>query len=155
MRRLGLIAFVLAFAPAVGCAHPFLRADPPVQSRGVTVGLVDQQCDRMIDPNWSYADILGLDVRIRVVNASAGDVALDPKKVRLLADGEARAPHDADSRRTILSGTTATFRVHFLERDENLACNVPMALSVAGAVATGSTVLSFAPLQFLVSTEDI
>lgn len=109
----------------------------------------------MIDPNWSYADILGLDVRVRVANASAEDVAFDPREVRLLADGEARAPHDSDSRRTVLSGTTATFGVHFLERDENLACNVPMALSVAGAVATGSTILSFAPLQFLVSNEDI
>jgi len=147
--------FLLALATASGCAQPFLRSDPPVQSGGVSIGLAEQMCDRMIDPNWAYADILGLDVWIRVVNASAGDVAFDPKKVRLLADGAARPPHDADSGKTILTGTTAIFKVHFLQRDENLACNVPMALSVDGAAVTGSTMLSFAPLRFLVSTEDI
>lgn len=148
-------ALALASGLAVGCAQPFYRADPPVQSRGVSVGLVNQQCDRRIDPNWSVADILGLEVRLRVLNASASDVAFDPRKVRLLADGEARAPRSADSGKTVPAGTAAVFGVDFLERDENLACNVPMALSVDGAVAVGPKVLPFPPLRFLVSTEDI
>jgi hypothetical protein len=49
-----LLTSILA---AAGCAaHPFLRADPPVESGGVRVRLVDQKCDRELDPNNQRAD---------------------------------------------------------------------------------------------------
>jgi hypothetical protein len=88
LHRIGfLLTSILA---AAGCAaQPFLRADPPVEAGGVRVGLVDQRCDREIDPNWSGADILGLEVRVQVTNATASAITFDPAKARLLADAEA------------------------------------------------------------------
>ena len=140
----------------VDCAaHPFLRADPPVEADGVRVGLIDQKCDREIDPNWSYADILGLEVRVEVTNSTADTIAFEPAKVRLLADGEARKPHRSDHGASIPAGASKIFEVGFLERDDNLACNVPMALSVAGAATTGGTTLQLRPISFLVSRDDI
>jgi hypothetical protein len=141
---------------AAGCgAQPFLRADPPVEADGVRVELVDQRCDREIDPNWSSADILGLQVRVKVTNSTANAIGFDPAKVRLLADGEARTPHKSDRSETVLAGGSKIFEVGFLERDDNLACNVPMALGVAGAATVGSSALPLRPISFLVSRYDI
>jgi hypothetical protein len=153
----GRIGFMLIpTVVAVGCAsHPFVRADPPVESGGVRVGLVDQRCDRQIDPNWSYADILGLALRVEVSNSTEGTITFDPAKVRLLADGEAREPHKSDRSGTVLAGGSRIFEVRFLERDGNLACNVPMALGVAGAATVGSSTLPLRPITFLVSHDDI
>jgi hypothetical protein len=154
--NLGRIGFIIPAMVAVGCAaHPFVRADPPVESGGVRVGLVDQKCDREIDPNWSYADILGLDLRVEVSNSTEGAISFDPAKVRLLADGEARKPHESDRSTTVLAGGSKIFEVRFLERDDNLACNVPMALGVAGAAMAGSSPLPLRPIEFLVSRDDI
>lgn len=152
--RIGfLLTSILA---AVGCAaHPFLRADPPVEAGGIRVGLVDQRCDRRIDPNWSYADILGLEVRVEVKNSTTDPIAFEPAKVRLLAAGEARKPHESDRGASIPPGASKIFEVGFLERDDNLACNVPMALSVAEAATTGSSPLPLRPISFLVSRDDI
>lgn len=147
---------VISTVLGVSCAaHPFLRADPPVEADGVRVGLVDQKCDRMIDPNWSYADILGLQVRVEVTNSTTDPMTFDPAKVRLLADGEARKPHKADHSGLIPAGASKIFEVMFMERDDNLACNVPMALSVAEAATTGSSTLPLRPISFLVSRDDI
>ncbi len=155
--NLGRIGFLLIPAvAAVGCAaHPFVRADPPVEAGGVRVGLVDQKCDRRIDPNWSVADILGLEVRVEVTNSTANAISFDPAKMRLLADGEARKPHASDQSGTVLAGGSKLFQVGFLERDDNLACNVPMALGVAGAATVGSLALPLRPISFLVSRYDI
>jgi hypothetical protein len=155
--NLGRIGFLLTsiLAPAGCAAHPFLRADPPVEAGGVRVGLVDQKCDREIDPNWSYADILGLQVRVQVTNSTANAISFDPEKMRLLADGEARKPHASDRSSTVLAGGSKIFEVGFLERDDNLACNVPMALGVAGAATVGSSALPLGPIPFLVSRDDI
>jgi hypothetical protein len=146
---------VISTVLGVGCAaHPFVRADPPVEAEGVRVGLVDQKCDRMIDPNWSYADILGLQVRVEVTNSTTDPVTFEPSKVRLLADGEARKPHKLDSGALIPAGASKIFEVGFLERDDTLACNVPMALSVTGAASVGSSAVPLRPLSFLVSRDD-
>jgi hypothetical protein len=147
---------VISAVLGVGCAaHPFLRADPPVDAGGVRVGLVDQKCDRMIDPNWSYADILGLEVHVEVTNSTTDPMTFEPAKVRLLADGEARKPHKSDDSALIPAGASKIFKVTFFERDDNLACNVPMALGVAQAATTGSTPLPLRPISFLVSRDDI
>jgi hypothetical protein len=157
-RRIALgLASVLATG---GCSeawsHAFVRTDPPVAADGVSVALVARQCDRQIDPNWqSYADVLGLDVDMRVTNSAAEAVTFDPAKVRLLADGLARAPHRSDSAETLPAGASKVFTVHFLELDDNLACNVPMALAVAGAAQIGSTPVTLGPLNFLASRRDI
>src|ERR1700722_1790451 len=100
------LASVLA---AGGCSeawsHSFVRTDSPVAADGVSVALVARQCDRQIYPNWqSYADILGLDVDMRVTNSAGAAVTFDPAKVRLLADGRARAPHRSDSAETVPAG---------------------------------------------------
>lgn len=159
--KLSQIGLVLASAATmVGCgeawSHSFVRTDPPAQADGVSVALVERQCDRRIDPNWSsYADILGLDIRVQVANTSGAALTFDPKRVRLLADGEARAPHSSDGPATVPSGESKAFTVHFLERDDNLACNVPMALAVDGAVTIGTSRVPFAPVSFLASNADI
>jgi hypothetical protein len=157
IRRIGL-ALTLMMA-AGGCSESwsrwFVRTDPPAEAGGVSVALVERQCDRDNDPNWSYADILGLDIQMRVTNSAGSAVTFDPGKVRLLADGEARAPHRADAPETIATGTSKTFTVHFLERDDNLACNIPMALAVDGAAAIGASPLPLRPVSFLASNADI
>ena len=157
--KLGRTAFLVISISAVlgvGCAaHPFLRADSPVEAAGVRVGLVDQKCDREIDPNWSYADILGLQMRVEVTNSTPLPVTFEPAEVRLLADGKARTPHESDHSALIPAGASKIFQVGFLERDDNLACNVPMALSVAEAATTGSRPLPLPPISFLVSRDDI
>jgi hypothetical protein len=90
-----------------------------------------------------------------VTNSTAETITFEPAKVRLLADGEARKPHKSDRRANIPAGTTKVFEVSFLERDDNLACNVPMALSVAEAATTGASTLPLRPISFLVSRDDI
>lgn len=109
---------------------------------------VDQKCDRMIDPNWSYADILGLEVHVEVTNSTTDPMTFVPAKVRLLADGEARKPHKSDDSALIPAGASKIFKVTFLKRDDTLACNVPMALSVADAATTGSSTLPLRPNHF-------
>jgi hypothetical protein len=155
--NIGWIGFTLIpTVVAVGCAaQPFVRTDPPVESSGVRVGLVDQKCDRQIDPNWSYADILGLKLRMEVSNSTEAAISFDPAKVRLLADGEARKPHKSDPSATVLAGGSKIFEVRFLERDDNLACNVPMALGVTGAATANSSPLPLRPIAFVVSRDDI
>jgi hypothetical protein len=159
--KIGQIALILtSMVTAGGCSEAwsrsFVRTDPPAQAGGVSVALVDRQCDRQIDPNWSaYADILGLDIQMRVTNSAGSALTFDPGKVRLLADGEARAPHRSDASETIASGGSKTFTVHFLERDDNLACNVPMALAVDGAAAIGSSPIPLRPVSFLATNTDI
>jgi hypothetical protein len=157
----GRIALILASLIAMGgCSEAwsrsFVRTDPPAQAGGVSVALVERQCDRRIDPDWSsYADILGLDIQMRVTNSAVSPMTFDPAKVRLLADGESRTPHRSDGAETIAVGTSKTFTVHFLERDDNLACNVPMALAIDGAAEIGSAPLPLRPLSFLASNTDI
>jgi hypothetical protein len=157
IRRLLLVLSLMVAAG--GCdgawSRSFVRTDPPAQAGGVSLALVERQCDRRIDPNWSYADILGLDIRMRVTNSAGSAVTFDPGKVRLLADGEARAPHRADASETIAAGTSKTFVVQFLERDDNLACNVPMALAIDGSAVLGSSPLPLRPVSFLASNADI
>jgi hypothetical protein len=158
--KTGWMALIFtSMVAASGCSEAwsrsFVRTDPPAQGGGVSVGLVERQCDRRIDPNWSYADILGLDIQMRVTNSAGSALTFDPRRVRLLADGEARAPHRSDASETIPSGGSKTFTVHFLERDDNLACNVPMALAVDGAAAIGSSPIPLRPVSFLASNTDI
>jgi hypothetical protein len=156
--RLSIV--VTALSAMGGCSEAwsrsFVRTDPPAQADGVSVALVERGCDRRNDPDWpAYADVLGLDIQMRVTNAAVASVMFDPSKVRLLADGEARRPHRSDSAETIPAGASKMFTVHFLERDDNLACNVPMALAIEGAAEIGSSPVPLRPVSFLVSNTDI
>ena len=152
----GLFA-ISAFATAAGgcAAQAFVLTDSPIQVGGVSVALVGQSCDRQIDPNWSYADILGLDLQIRITNSGPSGMTFDPSATRLLADGESRLPHRADGPNAIAAGESRTFTVHFLERDANLACNVPMALTLGRAAMVGGASVTLAPISFLASNRDI
>jgi hypothetical protein len=154
--KLGLTAmFALAIATG-GCApRAFVRTDGPVQSSGVSIALVHQSCDRQIDPNWSYADILGLDVQIRVANTGPSSLLFDPRAMTLLANGWAHSPHRADAPMIIAPGQLETFAVHFLERDDNLACNVPMALVIGSAATVNGLPVVLRPISFLASNKDV
>jgi hypothetical protein len=82
-------------------------------------------------------------------------MTFDPAATRLLADGETRSPHRADGPMAIAVGESRTFSVHFLERDDNLACNVPMALTLGRAVAVGGASVTLRPISFLASNSDV
>jgi hypothetical protein len=139
-----------------GCAsQPFVRVSGPVQSQAISVALVGQSCDREIDPNWSYADILGLDLRIRVTNSGAANLSFDPARTALFAEGQPHQPHRSDAAAAIPPGASRTFVVHFLERDGRLACNVPMRLAIDHAVTAGGASVTFEPISFLASHDDI
>ena len=90
-----------------------------------------------------------------MTNSTANAIGFDPAKVRLLADGESRNPNRSDRSGTVPTGGSKVFEVGFLERDGNLACNVPMALGVAGAATVGASALPLRPISFLVSRDDI
>ncbi len=138
-----------------GCAtRPLARVSGPVQSRAISVALVGQSCDRENDPNWSYADILGLDLRIQVTNAGAAELRFDPAETALLAAGPPHRPHRSDSPAAIPPGASRTFVVHFLERDGNLACDIPMKLAIDRAVTAGGAAVTFEPISFLASNDD-
>ena len=139
-----------------GCAtKPFVRTDGPVRGGGVSVALVGRRCDREIDPNWSSADLLGLDVEISVSNSGAAAVTFDPTHTALAAGGRSERPRRSDSAAAIPPGGSRTFVVHFLERNRELACNVPMALSLDGAVKLEGAPVTFQPISFLASNDDI
>ena len=139
-----------------GCvSKPFVRTDGPVRERDVSVALVSQSCDRESDPNWSYADMLGLDVKLSVANSGAAAVTFDPAQTALTAGGRSERPRRSDSAAAIPPGASKTFVVHFLERNGDLACNVPMALSLDRAVTRDGAPVTFQPISFLASNDDI
>jgi hypothetical protein len=139
-----------------GCASKaFVRTDGPVAERGVSISLVSQSCDREIDPNWSSADILGLDLRVRVSNGGESVVAFDPGKTALVAGGRSSPPRRGDAAAEVAPGNSQTFIIHFLQRDGTLACNVPMTLAFKGAVAIGETPVTFKAISFLASNDDL
>ncbi len=153
---IGLFALSALATAAGGCVpQAFVRTDGPVQVGGVSVALVGQSCDREIDPNWSSADLLGLDLRIRVINSGPSRLTFDPFATRLLADGDTFSPHRADGPMAIGAGESRTVTVHFLERDDNLACNVPMALTLGRAVSVGGVSVTLRSISFLVSNRDV
>ena len=128
----------------------------PFETEAISVALVGQSCDRENDPNWSYADILGLDVKISVANSGAAAVTFDPAADRASRPvGRSYRPQRSDSAAAIPPGASRTFVVHFLERDGDLACNVPMALSLDRAVRLDGAPVTFQPISFLASNDDI
>jgi hypothetical protein len=158
--KVGLsIVAAMLIAPLLqlgGCAsQPLARAGGPAQAQAISVALVGQSCDRENDPNWSIADILELDLRIRVTNSGATVLRFDPAQTALIAVGQPHRPHREDTAAVIPPGGSRTFVVHFLERDGRLACNVPMALAIDRAVTAGGASVTFQPIPFLASNEDI
>jgi uncharacterized protein YceK len=138
-----------------GCAtRPFARVAGPAQSQVAAVALAGQTCSRENDPNWSTADVLGLDLRIRVDNTGASPLSFDPAQVALLAAGQFYRPHRSDAAEVLLPGTSRTLVVHFWERNGDLACNVPMALALDRAVTVGGSAVALAPISFLASHDD-
>jgi hypothetical protein len=139
-----------------GCAtQPLARVSGPVQAQAISVALVGQSCDRENDPNWSDADILGLDLRIRVSNAGASVLRFAPAETALLAAGQSYRPSRSDSPAAVPPGASETFVVHFLERNGSLACDVPMTLAIDRAVTEGGATVTFEPISFLASNDDI
>jgi hypothetical protein len=81
-------------------------------------------------------------------------MTFDPSATRLIADGKTRPPYRAEGPMAIASGESRTFTVHFFERDDNLACNVPMALSLGQSVAIGGSSVTLRPISFLAGHSD-
>ena len=74
-----LMAIVMA---ALGCAErPFVRADPPVSSDGVTVALVGQKWREAWYENY---DVLDLDMVVQVTNGTAFSVAVILAEMRFI-----------------------------------------------------------------------
>jgi hypothetical protein len=138
-----------------GCAtQPLARVSGPAEAQAISVALVGQSCDRENDPNWSSADILGLDLRIRVGNAGAAELTFDSAQTALLAAGQPYRPHRSDPPAAIPPGASRTFVVHFLERNGSLACDVPMSLAIDRAVTAAGATVTFEPISFLASNND-
>jgi len=149
------IVAVQSFGLAACMSKPFVRTDGPARDRGISVALVSQSCDRENDPNWSYADILGLDVKISVANSGSAAITFDPAQTALSAGGRSQPPLRSDAAAAIPPGASRTFVVHFLERNGDLACNVPMALSLDRAVRLDGAPVTLQPISFLASNDDI
>jgi hypothetical protein len=96
-----------------------------------------------------------LDVQIRFTNSGPSRMTFDPSATGLLADGKTRSPHRADGPTAIAADESKTFAVHFLERDDNLACNVPMALTLGRAATVGGASVTLRPISFLASNSDV
>ncbi len=157
--KTGSSRIVIALAITLGlggcAAGPFARVDRPARSPAATVALAGQACSRENDPNWSEADILGLDLQLRVENAGAAPLAFYPARVALLAGGQSYTPRRSDPAGTVVSGGSRTFVVHFWERNGDLACDIPMALAVDRAATIDGSVVTFAPISFLASNGDL
>ena len=157
--KLGFPGIVVALAATLGlggCAtRPFARVEGPARAPVATVALVGQSCSRENDPNWSSADILGLDLRIRVDNTGFSPLAFDPAQVTLLAAGRAYRPRRGDAAEVVPPGAARTLVVHFWQRDGDLACNLPMALALDGLIARAGSAVTLAPISFLASDEDL
>jgi len=151
------VAILAAPPPALGedASRRFVWADGPVQSQAISVALQGQSCDREIDPNWSYANILGLDVRISITNSGTAVATFDPAQTALSAFGRSHRPHRSDVAATMLPGASRTFVVYFLVRDDDLACNVPMALSFDRALGLDGVPVTVRPISFLASNDHI
>ena len=151
------LVLALVAVSAVGCAdRSFVRADAPVNSDGVTVQLVGQQCGRQA---WNEAyDVLDLELVVRVTNGTATAVEIVPAEMRLLASGNAPIPRASsprweDAPVQVAPNSTADVRVHFYRRG-NARCNQQMQLSLARSVeASGRSVL-LPPLTFVPSASD-
>jgi hypothetical protein len=155
--KMGVFRTVVALAITSGfggcVARPFARVEGPARSQVAEVELAGQTCGRENDPNWSHADILGLDLRIRVDNTGVTPLSFDPARVALLAAGQSYRPQRSDAADAIPPGASRTFVVHFWERNGDLACNVPMALAPDRAVTLEGTAVTFAPISFLASRD--
>jgi hypothetical protein len=153
-----VVATVLPSLVALaGCTpRPFVRTDGPVTSDGVAVALVGQRCGR--EPWDKYADVLTLDVRVQVTNASAEALALAPEQVKLLARGNSAVPNQTapdvvDGPRTVAAGASAPLRLKF-RRVGNARCNQEMQLALDHAFALDGRAVGFRPIAFVPERSD-
>ena len=150
-----LMAIVMA---ALGCAErPFVRADPPVSSDGVTVALVGQKCGR--EAWYENYDVLDLDMVVQVTNGTAFPVAVIPAEMRLLARGNSPIPRSSkpkweDSPLTLEPNSTASVRVHF-QRWGNAKCDQEMQLSPGRSMELSGKDLTLPPLSFVATLTDV
>jgi hypothetical protein len=136
LRTLSLVLGALGAAVAFGSAgcgdRPFLRADPPVASGGVSVALTGQRCRRRVRQDQN--GILDLVLALRVTNAGSAPLAIAPARLVLHARGDTSQPDDADAPVELAPGGAASVRVHFRAWN-NARCNEPLSVSFDGAVS--------------------
>lgn len=152
------VAAVFSLIGFVGCAdRPFVRADAPASSEGVTVALVGQKCGR--EAWYENYDVLDLDMVVRVTNASPLPVQVIPAQMRLLARGNSATPRASrpkweDSPVELAPNSTRDVNVHF-QRWGNAKCNEEMQLSVDRAMEMSGRDLALRPLSFVATPSDV
>lgn len=154
IEKFGFAVF-LASAAAGGCATDGLAwTRGPGQVGNVSIAMVGQACDRENDPNWTFADILDLRLDLQVRNSGHTSVEFDPRGARLLVRGESHQVHRSDAAATVAPWASRTFSVRFLERDDRLSCNQPMALDLQGAMRIAGAAVRLAPVEFVAARDD-
>jgi hypothetical protein len=151
---LGLVAAMLS---ATGCAErPFVRADQPMTTQGVTVALTGQKCGR---EGWNEAyDVLDLEMVVNVANGTMSPIEVVPAEMRLLANGNSAVPRSSspkweDAPLQIAPNSNANVRVHFYRRG-NAKCDQNMQLSLDGSIDQAGRRLALPPLSFVPSRSD-
>jgi hypothetical protein len=143
------VALVVTTALAAGCAdRPFLRADPPVASGGVSAALVGQRCRRRVRHDQN--GILDLVLALRVTNAGPAPLSIVPARLLLHVGSDTAQPDDFDAPFTLPPGGGAPLRVHF-RAWSNAACPETLGVSFEGAIS-GQTLR---PLSFVPEASDV
>jgi hypothetical protein len=128
-----LLLVLAASLGASACAdRPFVRADPPVTSGGVTAALAGQQCRRRVRHDQN--GILDLVLVLRVSNAGPPPVTVDPARLALVVRGDATLPDDHGAPFTLGPGLSAAVRVHY-RAWSNARCDEPMSVSADAALS--------------------
>jgi hypothetical protein len=116
------------------CANrPFVRADPPTASGGVSVALTGQRCRRRVRHDLN--GILDLVLALRVTNAGPAAVTIAPARLLLHVRGDTAGPDDFDAPQTLAPGGAASVRVHF-RAWSNAACTETLGVSFEGAISS-------------------
>jgi hypothetical protein len=155
------VSFVLVacatVAGVVGCAdRPFVRADPPVTSDGVTMALVGQKCGR--EAWYENYDVLNLEMVVRVTNGTSSPVDIMPAQMRLLARGNSQVPRSSkpkweDGPLELQPNASTDVRVHF-QRWGNAKCDQEMQLSPGRSMEMSGKDVTLPPLSFVATRTD-
>ena len=152
----GLVACATVLG-LVGCAdRPFVRADAPVTSDGVTMALVGQKCGR--EAWYENYDVLNLEMVVRVTNRTSIPVDIMPSQMRLLARGNSQVPRSSepkweDAPLELQPNSAANVRVHF-QRWGNAKCDQEMQLSPGRSKEMLGKDVALPPLTFVATRTD-
>jgi hypothetical protein len=130
--RVGAATFAVAAAVAACGDRPFVRADPPATSAGVTVALAGQRCRRRVRHDQN--GILDLELALRVTNGGPASITIVPARLSLVVRGDVAEPDEHDAPFSLAPGATAPVRIHYRPWI-NARCDEPMAVSLDAALS--------------------